>query len=74
MTGSLLVTIVTPIAALIALACWLAMVYWASAHPGWKSHAAGGELTAGGFRPATVEPGEDDGGELAASAADREAA
>jgi len=74
MTGSFLVPIVTPIVAFIALSCWLGMVFWADARPGWKAHAASSELTAGGFRPAPVEPGEHDGGEQAASPADREAA
>jgi hypothetical protein len=47
MTGSFLVPIVTPIVALIALACWLGMVYWADAHPGWKASRAarGPEIT-----------------------------
>ena len=40
MTGSSLVPIVTPIVALIALACWIAAVYWADAHPRWKSSGA----------------------------------
>ena len=38
MTGSLLVPIVTPIVAVIALACWLSMIFWADTHPRWKAH------------------------------------
>jgi hypothetical protein len=43
MTGSFLVPIVTPIVAVIALACWLGMIFWADAHPGWKTHHAARE-------------------------------
>ena len=43
MAGSVLVAIVTPIVALIALACWLGMVFWAEGHPGWKTHHAAQE-------------------------------
>ena len=58
MTGSFLVPIVTPIVALIALACWLGMVYWADAHPGWKASRAarGPEITSETF-PAAPESG-----------------
>jgi hypothetical protein len=40
MTGSFLVPIITPLVAVIALACWLGMVLWAEGHPGWKAHQA----------------------------------
>ena len=40
MTGSFLVPIITPIVAIIALACWLGMVFWAGSHPEWKTHRA----------------------------------
>jgi hypothetical protein len=40
MTGSSLAPIIIPIVAMIALAGWLAMVYYAEAHPGWKAHRA----------------------------------
>jgi hypothetical protein len=43
MTGSFMVAIVTPIGALIALAFWLGMVFWAEGHPGWKAHHAAHE-------------------------------
>jgi hypothetical protein len=47
MTGSSLVPIVTPIVALITLAFWLGLIYWADAHPGWKASRAarGPEIT-----------------------------
>jgi len=37
MAGSVLVAIVTPIAAVIALGFWLGMIFWAEGHPGWKT-------------------------------------
>ena len=40
MTGSFLAAVITPIAAFIAMACWLGMVFWAEGHPGWKAHHA----------------------------------
>jgi len=43
MTGSFLVPIITPIAAVIALAFWLGMVFRAESHPGWKTHHAAPE-------------------------------
>jgi hypothetical protein len=60
MTGSLLVVIITPIAALSAMGCWLGMIFRADAHPEWKTRTAleGPELTAAGFIPAQAEPGE----------------
>jgi hypothetical protein len=33
-----MVPIITPIVAVIALACWLGMIFWAEGHPGWKAH------------------------------------
>jgi hypothetical protein len=66
MPGSFLVPIITPIVALIAMGTWLGIVYWADAHPGWKSRAPHGpELTDAGFGPRAAEPGEAQGGELA---------
>jgi len=40
MTGSSLAPIIIPIVAMIALSGWLAMVYYANAHPEWKAHRA----------------------------------
>ncbi len=40
MTGSFWAPIIIPIVAMIVLAAWLAMVYHADAHPGWKAHSA----------------------------------
>jgi hypothetical protein len=40
MTGSFLVPIITPIVAILLLACWLGMVFWADGHPQWKTHRA----------------------------------
>ena len=76
MTGSFWVSIVTPIVALIALGCWLVMVYWAAAHPEWKTHTAaqGLELAATAFAPGPSAPGEPEGSELAPSPPHREAA
>jgi len=76
MTGSFWVPIVTPIVALATLGFWLGMVYWAAAHPRWKTHTAaqGPELTAAGFLPGPAEPGEHEGGELEPSPLHREAA
>ena len=51
MTGSSLAPIVIPIVVTIALASWLAIVFYAAAHPGWKTHAASS-------RPAVTEAGE----------------
>jgi hypothetical protein len=67
MTGSFWVAIVTPIVALTALGCWLGMVYWAAAHPEWKTHPAaqGPELTAAGFLPGPAEAGEQESSEAA---------
>lgn len=75
MTGSIWVTIVTPIVALATIGCWLGMVYWAAAHPQWKTHAVQGpELTAAGFIPGPAEPGEHEGSELAPAPLHRDAA
>jgi predicted lipid-binding transport protein (Tim44 family) len=40
MTGSALAPIIIPIVALIALAAWLAMIFYAEAHPGHVRHGA----------------------------------
>jgi hypothetical protein len=66
MTGSSLVPIITPIVALITLAFWLGIVYWADAHPGWKAGTSRrAELTAAGSLPPEAEPGQAHEGELA---------
>ena len=66
MTGSFLVPIITPIVALITLATWLGIVYWADAHPGWKAGAPHGpELTDAGVLPPEAEPGKAQDGKLA---------
>jgi len=36
MTGSLLAHVIVPVVAVLALAVWLAMVFYADAHPHWK--------------------------------------
>ncbi len=75
MTGSLLVLIITPIVALSLLACWLGMVFWADAHPDWKTRAVQGpELTAAGFVPTATEPGKRESGELAPPPSGQQAA
>ena len=43
MTGSSLVLIITPIVAIIFLACWLGMIFWAEGHPQWRTHRAAQE-------------------------------
>jgi hypothetical protein len=40
MTGSSLAPIVVPIVVTIALAVWLAIVFYAAARPEWKAHSA----------------------------------
>jgi hypothetical protein len=76
MTGSSLVPIITPIVAIITLACWLGFVYWADAHPDWKNPGAppGPELTGGGSHAAAAEPGDHDHGELGPTPPDKRAA
>jgi hypothetical protein len=76
MTGSSLVAIIVPIVALIALAAWLGMVFWADAHPGWKAHAAapGLEATAAVVPPAAVKSDADHGSEVAPPVPGRKAA
>ncbi|HTS99200.1 MAG TPA: hypothetical protein VMI33_21545 [Streptosporangiaceae bacterium] len=64
MTGSALVPIIVPIVAVLALAAWLTLVYWADAHPASGRHvaeisppaAAGAEAAA----PGGHEPGEEE--------------
>jgi hypothetical protein len=64
MTGSFLVLIVTPVVAIVALACWMGMLFWADAHPGWKTRdkaqvaqfpgegsTVAGDLEGGGLAP-----------------------
>ena len=38
MTGSFWAPIIIPIVAVLALAAWLALVWYAAAHPRWKAH------------------------------------
>lgn len=40
MTGSFWAPIIIPIVAVLALAAWLALVWYAAAHPRWKAHRA----------------------------------
>jgi hypothetical protein len=63
MTGSFLVPIITPIVAVIALACWLGMIFWAEGHPGWKAHRAAQDSQSPGENPTLA--GETHGGGLA---------
>jgi hypothetical protein len=65
MTGSSLVPIITPIVALIALACWLGLIYWADAHPGWKTSSAAPrpEITGTSISPAARGHGDHHGAE-----------
>ena len=62
MTGSSLLAIILPIVAIVALAAWLAMVFWADAHPGRK--APGAQVIGADVPPATAGPGAAPGGEL----------
>ena len=61
MTGTDLATIVPPIVAMISLAVWLAMVFYADAHPAVRRQAPAKP----GPEPAVPAPA-DSGGELAA--------
>jgi len=63
MTGSLLVAVITPIAAFIAMACWLGMVFWAESHPGWQAHHVADESQFPG--ESITLAGDPRGGELA---------
>jgi hypothetical protein len=38
MTGSSLVSVIVPIVAVLAMAVWLGLVFYASAHPRWKRY------------------------------------
>jgi hypothetical protein len=40
MTGSFWAPIIIPIVVVLALAAWLALVWYADAHPRWKAHRA----------------------------------
>lgn len=62
MTGSSLLPIILPIVAIVALAAWLAMVFWADAHAGRK--APGAHVIGADVPPATAGPGAAPGGEL----------
>jgi hypothetical protein len=69
MVGSYLVPIVVPIVAFVTMAAWLGMVFWADAHPQWKSHAvaSGPQVTAAPSPPAVAGPGARQGSEIAPS-------
>lgn len=54
MTGTNLAAIITPIVAMISLAAWLAMVFYADAHPGVRRQAAA-EPGPGPAAPASAE-------------------
>jgi hypothetical protein len=62
MTGSSLVPIILPIVAIVALAAWLGMVFWADAHPGRK--VPGAEAAGADVPPVTAAPGAAPGSEL----------
>ena len=47
MTGSPLALIITAIVAVITLAAWLALVFYAAAHPGHAGHAAAVQVGGG---------------------------
>jgi hypothetical protein len=51
MTGSTLLFVLLPIVVVIALAGWLAMMYYADAHPGWKAHTVAPGLGVTGTVP-----------------------
>lgn len=51
MTGSALAPVIIPIVAIVALAAWLTLVFYADAHPSW--HAGQGTAA----QPAAAEPG-----------------
>ncbi len=76
MTGSFLVPIVVPIVAVVVLAVWISLVFWADAHPGWKAHGAapGSEVTGTRAALPAAEPGAEHGKELAPSLEERKAA
>jgi hypothetical protein len=76
MTGSFLVPIVVPIVAVVALAIWIGLVFWADAHPGWKAHgvAPGSEVTGARLTLPEAESAAYPGSELAPSLRDRKAA
>jgi hypothetical protein len=53
MTGSPLVPIVVPIVALICLGAWIALVFYANSHPGWRHRGSG---AGSGQAPRTAQP------------------
>lgn len=57
MTGSFWAPIIIPIVAVLALAAWLALVWYAAAHPQWKVHRAASApgVTGAMFRTDTSE-------------------
>jgi len=57
MIGSFLVPIVTPIVAIVTLAIWLSLIFWADAHPVKARTAAPGAEATGVTPPPAVEPG-----------------
>jgi hypothetical protein len=46
MTGSTSALVITPIVAVIALAAWIVLVFYADAHPTWRRGASSGRGTA----------------------------
>jgi hypothetical protein len=75
MTGSSLVPIIVPIMAFFAGAIWLGLVFWADAHPEWKSHtrAAAREATGAVPEPKVAIPAGQ-GGQAAPARKDKAAA
>jgi hypothetical protein len=55
MTGSLLAHIMIPVVSVLALAAWLAMVFYADAHPRWKKPPRSAR-TGRGRRPPASAP------------------
>jgi len=51
MTGSSLAPIIIPIVVVPALAAWLGLIWYASAHPGWKAHRVAAEAGTAGAMP-----------------------
>jgi hypothetical protein len=63
MTGSVLAAVVTPIVAFLALAAWLALVFWADAHPpgeARRAQAARAEHESSAFQETAEEPSRTD--------------
>jgi hypothetical protein len=54
MTGSLLAHVIVPVVSVLALAAWLAMVFYADAHPRWTKPPRSARAGRGGRSPASV--------------------